>query len=340
MVFVLAAAYDHVESVRTKMVRTAAVRVQALVRMLQARERYMLMRRSLITLQRVARGFAARRLARHLRREIASTKIQSVVRRFVARSRYTKYQAAVTKLQACFLGRVARAQYAVLRQNYLASKIASNWRMTKQRSLFRKQRAAAIKVQCMCRRHSAMRTLERLKKEAREVGSLRENLHKLRLELNAWKRKCYDLAGTRDITVVIREDDEDLELAEEKTEGALPSTSGEAGSESKEESTASSSLSPGDQKELEALRRKLQDQDDLIRQLKAQKAELESAKRQMEVTSGASTSLCACPFHNQPNAFPLQQSAILKHSFRWVLNPLCHVRLAVGIERFLSAINE
>ena len=80
-------AFDAVEAVRAKVVRTATVMVQRIARGWVSRRSYTRTHDAVLTLQAAARGMAARSLARRLRCERGAVRIQASIRRSIARTR-------------------------------------------------------------------------------------------------------------------------------------------------------------------------------------------------------------------------------------------------------------
>ena len=172
-VFFRKSAFDEVEAQRQRIMRAAAVRLQAAVRRMQGQKRYRAKRRLALQLQAIVRGHHGRRVATALRRERAAVVIQAFFRRSHARSRFVRLRKSVLRLQSFKRGAVARARVTLLRKHRAATFMAAAWRRHVARVSFLKKRKAAIRLQCAARGWHAQALLARYKKEAKDVSSLR-----------------------------------------------------------------------------------------------------------------------------------------------------------------------
>lgn len=172
-VFFRKSAFDEVEAQRQRIMRTAAVRLQAAVRRMQGQKRYRAKRRLALQLQAIVRGHRGRRVATALRRERAAVVMQAFFRRSHARSRFLRLRKSVLRLQSFKRGAVARARVTLLRKHRAATFMAAAWRRHVARVSFLKKRKAAIRLQCAARGWHAQSLLARYKKEAKDVSSLR-----------------------------------------------------------------------------------------------------------------------------------------------------------------------
>jgi len=161
-VFFRKAGVDEMERRRQGVLRGSAVRAQATVRMHLAVRRYARSKAACASLQRLARGFIARRAVRQMRRNIAAVKMEAFARRLVARNKFRRYRFAVTLLQSRSRTRTQVARFSVLRREHYATKITAFRKRRVQERKFRAMRAAAISIQCAARQRHARARLARL----------------------------------------------------------------------------------------------------------------------------------------------------------------------------------
>ncbi|KAA0157294.1 hypothetical protein FNF29_00646 [Cafeteria roenbergensis] len=167
--------YDAIEKQRTSVLRSAAVRLQAAARRFVYRSRFLAAREAAVVLQCAVRSRLARKQLRLLQENRAAVTVQRIARGFTRRLAFLRYRSAVVSLQAALRGAAGRRAALGLRRERCARTLQAFARGTAQRRRFVQQRAAAVRMQCSMRAHRARATLRRLRKEAREVGSLRDD---------------------------------------------------------------------------------------------------------------------------------------------------------------------
>lgn len=182
-VFLRKNAYDVLEILRSKQLVESAIRVQSLIRGHLYSRLFKVQRSSVITLQRVIRGFVARRRVRALRRKTAATRLQARYRLFSAYKKYKLMRRCILTLQKRHRGAKGRAVYKVVLQMHKAKKVQSWWRMAPNRRKYRRLRSAVIALQCKRRVIVARRVVKSVRAEAKDVGNLKKENDRLLSEL-------------------------------------------------------------------------------------------------------------------------------------------------------------
>ncbi|XP_015117922.1 unconventional myosin-Va isoform X2 [Diachasma alloeum] len=159
----------YLEKLRGEKQRDACVMIQKIVRGFIHRNRYRKIRRSVLGLQRQARGCLARKKAQGIRRERAAIKIQKTIRGWLARSRYQRLKRTIIKLQTYARGLLARRKYQGMKDNAAALLIQRLVRGYLVRRACRKKIKDIIVVQCCVRKYLARKIFRRLKAEAKSV---------------------------------------------------------------------------------------------------------------------------------------------------------------------------
>lgn len=163
--------------------RTVQTRVRAHQAMAAARAAFLRARQAALTLQRFARGWAARRAATAIRREMRATQLQAATRGWIARRALSRARTAATTIQAAFRGSVARAAY---RTAVAAAREA------------RRKEEAVTALQCAVRGLLARRVLRRLKAEAREASRLLADKSNLERTLSLREQTLREVVEQRD----------------------------------------------------------------------------------------------------------------------------------------------
>lgn len=253
-VFFRKVAFDALEARRVAVLAASAVKLQAAVRMMQARRAFCRMKDVTLRVQALVRGFRARKAARALRQEMAAITLQAFARKALARCRFVSFRGAVLVLQARRRGAVARRLFAALRRERAAVALQSAWRMSCARVSFRSMRKAAIALQCLARRLKARRLLDRYKQEARDVAALRSSAVALKAENELLRARVEELSGT---TASLKEQLETAQAgAASAAEAAAAGLSAQL-AEARERSAASEASSQGVQAQVASLQAQL-----------------------------------------------------------------------------------
>ncbi|KAF7646768.1 hypothetical protein LDENG_00182810 [Lucifuga dentata] len=168
-IFFRAGQVAFLEKLRSDKLRMACVKIQKTIRCWLARKKYLRMRESAITIQRLVRGHQARSYVKFLRSTRAAIIIQQNVRMWAARRHYLQQRSAALAIQCFFRACIARQQYhkllfeqnAVVMQRWVKGWLA--------RRHYRRSLAAIVLLQSCVRRLKAKKELQKLKVEARSV---------------------------------------------------------------------------------------------------------------------------------------------------------------------------
>uniref|UniRef100_A0A3B3DML6 Myosin VAb n=2 Tax=Oryzias melastigma TaxID=30732 RepID=A0A3B3DML6_ORYME len=168
-IFFRAGQVAYLEKLRSDKLRLACVSIQKTIRCWLARRKYLRMRRSVITIQKYARGHQARRYVTFLRQTRAAVTIQCNVRMWLERKRYLQKRSAAIAIQCMLRSHMAKQQYYKLmfeRKAVIIQKWVRGW-LAKQH--YRRTLAAIVLLQSCVRRVKAKKELRKLKVEARSV---------------------------------------------------------------------------------------------------------------------------------------------------------------------------
>lgn len=159
----------YLEKLRGDRQRDACIVIQKAVRGFLCRKRYRKMLKSILGIQRYARGYIARKKAENIRCNRAAIKIQTRVRGWIKRTQYLRLKRTALGIQAHGRGLIARKKYQLMRDNAAAILVQRIARGYLARKAYRKKLNDIIIVQSCVRRYLARKELKRLKAEARSV---------------------------------------------------------------------------------------------------------------------------------------------------------------------------
>ncbi|KAK6025219.1 myosin head, partial [Ostertagia ostertagi] len=162
------------ERVRVETLSVSATVIQSTWRRFVARRKYLVLRKSLLTIQAATRAFLATRRLFYLQMHRAAIVIQSSYRRYICESRYRKLRCAVVAIQSHFRASKVRAYVQKLRFESSAVIIQKYWRGYLARREGIQFRRKVVLVQCCVRRWLAKRRLRELKIESRSVVHLQK----------------------------------------------------------------------------------------------------------------------------------------------------------------------
>lgn len=188
-VFLRKSAFDSLQAALVRTNTANALTLQCAWRAAIARRRAVTRRSAVLVAQCAWRSFRARALATVLRRERASVCLSSFAKMLAARMAYVRSRRGATLLRAHFLRHRQRSWYLEDRRRRAATKLQAWRRSAVTRAWFLGQRDAAVSLQCFARMFASKARLELLKKEAREVGNLRETNVLLRQRTRALEGK-------------------------------------------------------------------------------------------------------------------------------------------------------
>ncbi|KAM7002579.1 LOW QUALITY PROTEIN: unconventional myosin-Va-like [Tautogolabrus adspersus] len=168
-IFFRAGQVAYLEKLRSDKLREACVRIQKTIRCWVARKKYLRMRESAVTIQRLVRGHQARCYVKFLRRTRAAIAIQRMVRMWLAKRRYQRQRSAAIAIQCYLRAYMAKKQYYKLMFEQKAVVIQKWVRGWLVRRHYRRTLAAIILLQSCVRRMRAKMDLKKLKVDARSV---------------------------------------------------------------------------------------------------------------------------------------------------------------------------
>lgn len=179
-VFMRKPPHDALESHRVFHQHASATFIQCWVRGLQERRRYLILWEAALTAQRFYRGCVGRARWWRLREAVASQLLTNTFRMLINRRRYDRSKRGTIRYQGLYRGHMCRRVLASIRvQTYV--------RMRKRRNMYRKLKSASIALQCAQRCRVARSALASLKHEQKDIGKLKENNEKLKLEMASLK---------------------------------------------------------------------------------------------------------------------------------------------------------
>ncbi len=179
-VFMRKPAHDALEAHRVFHQTAAATILQAWIRGLQKRVRHLIYCDAALTVQRFYRGCKGREKWWQLREAVAGDLLTKNFRMFIVQRRFIRAKDGTILLQSLYRGRATRRELAAI-------KIQSQYRMRKQHYMYHRMKSAAVSLQCRQRRGMAKKILAGLKHEQKDIGKLKANNEKLKLEMASLK---------------------------------------------------------------------------------------------------------------------------------------------------------
>lgn len=135
-IFFRAGQVAYLEQVRSETRCKHIIVVQSMVRRFVYRNKYARLRRSVLGIQRFARGYLARRVAESIRQTRAAIKIQRYVRGWIHRKVYCQLRACILGLQTSVRGMMARKRFAKALNDYKVIVLSIDARNVKRTILF------------------------------------------------------------------------------------------------------------------------------------------------------------------------------------------------------------
>lgn len=173
-IFFRAGQVAHLEQIRTDTRKRYIIVVQSMVRRFCARRKFLHMKRLALDLQRLARGYLARKRFEAMRRNRAIVVIQRYVRGWLCRNQYAKVRRSALLLQKYGRGMLARRRYTIALNNFKATEIQRHCRGYLARKAFALQKHQIVVCQAVVRRFLARREFKRLKAEARSISHIQK----------------------------------------------------------------------------------------------------------------------------------------------------------------------
>ncbi|KAM3350506.1 hypothetical protein ACQJBY_022944 [Aegilops geniculata] len=178
-VFLRAGQMAELDARRTEARNTAARGVQSQLRTHVAREQFLILRNASVCLQSFVRARLACKLHGFLRQQAAALKIQKNIRRYFARRTYSQLCLSAITLQTGLRTMAARNEFNSRNQDKASIHIQSRWRRHRDNLSYIKLKRAALTYQCAWRGRVARRELRQLKMAARDTQALKVAKEKL-----------------------------------------------------------------------------------------------------------------------------------------------------------------
>ncbi|XP_037046669.1 unconventional myosin-Va-like isoform X1 [Bradysia coprophila] len=173
-IFFRAGQVAFLEQVRLDVRKKYIIVVQSMVRRFVYRHRYNRLRKSVLGIQRYARGYMARRKADQLRKNRAAVTIQRYVRGWVARNKFVQARKSVLGIQKYGRGLLARRKFTANLDNYKATQIQRLCRGYLARVAYKSKLRKIIICQSAVRRFLAKRLYKKMKAEARTISHMQK----------------------------------------------------------------------------------------------------------------------------------------------------------------------
>lgn len=172
--------HDALEAHRVFHQSASATMIQCWVRGLERRKQYLILQDALLTIQRCYRGYKGRARWTALRRATASLLLTNHYRMEISRRRYNRARRGTAVFQATFRGVTTRRVLAAI-------KLETFFRKYRCRKSFTMLRSAVTALQCKIRVKIAKKTVKGLQGEQKNIGKLKENNERLKMEMNSLK---------------------------------------------------------------------------------------------------------------------------------------------------------
>ncbi|KAJ3221486.1 Myosin type-2 heavy chain 1 [Clydaea vesicula] len=192
-IFFRAGQLAQLEKLRTDRLNYCVVLIQKIIKSYVYRKKFLLQKKSAITIQRIVRGCIARRAYNNCRRELAAIKIQKTVRGWLAHKKYLQTRSAIIKIQAVTRMFFAYRKGKELRRRIAAINIQRCYRGYVARKWYKKTVRRIVLVQSCTRRRAAMKELKKLKIEARGIDKIREKSYALENKVVELSQQTADL---------------------------------------------------------------------------------------------------------------------------------------------------
>jgi len=179
-VFMRKPPHDVLESHRVFNQQASATLVQAWIRGMIQQRKYLIYADAAETVQRFYRGCKGRQQWNKLRKETAGLLLTNNLRMQLVRRSYSTKRRGTIRFQGVYRGHATRRIIA-------AAKVETFVRMIKQRFIYRNLKFAVLSLQCRQRVIMATAILDKLLKEQKDMGSLKENNEKLKAEMASLK---------------------------------------------------------------------------------------------------------------------------------------------------------
>lgn len=179
-VFMRKPPHDALEAHRVFHQHAAATIIQSWMRGMREMRRFLILGDAVMTVQRFYRGCKGRERWWILRKQVAGQLLTNNFRMQLVRRRYGVMRRGTIRFQGVYRGHGTRRLLASV-------KIQTVVRMLKQRFVYRKLKSAVLSLQCRHRVRVATSLFNELKREQKDVGKLKQNNEKLKMEMASLK---------------------------------------------------------------------------------------------------------------------------------------------------------
>mmetsp|Transcript_55699 Transcript_55699/g.121700 ORF Transcript_55699/g.121700 Transcript_55699/m.121700 type:complete len:1706 (+) Transcript_55699:265-5382(+) len=197
MVFFKLPAFERLKFLRLEMMSKAATKIQASYRRKMRMRMYQGIRSCARHVQAMLRVKQARLDLLKRKQLLAAVKVQSCIRMFLAKRRYKKILVKVARIQARIKGISTRKWFKEHRRHTAATKIQRNWRRFQDQKVYKLVKKTIILAQERMRLVAAKTQMQKLKKEAKEVGALMAKSQKAVEQANEIRKKNDELEAVQ-----------------------------------------------------------------------------------------------------------------------------------------------
>ncbi|KAL9587715.1 MAG: hypothetical protein Q9212_000006 [Teloschistes hypoglaucus] len=182
-IFFRAGMLAFLENLRSTRLKDCAIMIQKNLRCNYYRRKYLEARGSILLLQALVRGSAARKRAEEVRHVRAATVIQKVWRGQRERKQYNSIRNNIILLQGVTKGYLCRRDITNTRIGNATRIIQRSWRARRQLRSWRQYRKKVVLVQSLWRGKKARRAYKLIREEARDVKQINYKLENKVVEL-------------------------------------------------------------------------------------------------------------------------------------------------------------
>lgn len=188
-VFLRAGQMAELDARRLEALVNAARFLQRQIRTHLIRKQFLILKNATIKIQNLWRGWLARKLYEHMKREDASICIQKYWKVHAAKMAYTNIRLSAIVIQTGMHAMAARNNYRHRRRTKAAIIIQTQWRLSKARKAYLEVKKGSLILQCLWRGRIGRMELRKLRMAARETGALKEAKDKLekKVEELTWR---------------------------------------------------------------------------------------------------------------------------------------------------------
>eukprot|EP00934_Nitzschia_sp_Nitz4_P002310 Nitzschia sp. Nitz4//scaffold3_size479765//246480//251709//NITZ4_000105-RA/size479765-augustus-gene-1.601-mRNA-1//-1//CDS//3329550773//2310//frame0 len=179
-VFMRKPPHDVLEAHRVFQQSASITMIQCWVRGLERRKRYLILLDAIATVQRSYRGYKGRVRWNELRKASAAMLLTNHFRMQINRRKFVRAKKGTIKFQSAFRGVVTRRVLASI-------KVQKYFRRYSSKTKFLKLKSAVLALQCRTRVKIAKAVLKDLMGEQKDIGKLKENNEKLKMEMQSLK---------------------------------------------------------------------------------------------------------------------------------------------------------